>query len=93
MTEVGTGVRQGGALSPLFFILDTNKFLAELRARFEGTTECFSYANDVAHVTNTKEGVLQIMQRWNELLKSGIKLRYLKNKYMVVKKEQEQGVS
>lgn len=80
LLEAGTGVGQGSVLSPLLFILFRSKFLGEMRESLKGISEYNTYADDVAQVANTKEGLQRTMQQLIGLLKGNcMKLSYSKS--------------
>src|SRR5215469_8205150 len=71
--EVRAGVRQGGVLSPLLFILYMDKCLWEMD--MEEGVDVIMYADDVALVAEDGEILLRTLERWSEVLSErGLKM-------------------
>lgn len=88
--EVRTGVRQGGVLSPLLFIIYMDKCLREICQESEAT-ETFAYADDVAVITETAEQLQTEMENWERgLVRNGMKMNRQKTEVMYVGRRREE---
>ena len=82
-SEVRTGVRQGGVLSPLLFIIYMDKCLREVVQ--PAGEETFVYADDVAVVTDSPDGLQFTVDRWQEgMIRNGMKINKRKSEVMAV---------
>lgn len=93
------GVRQGGSLSPLLFIIYMDEIIRETNQRIRPmyigyrnlqpieVTDC-AFADDVVLVTDTVKKLQENVNIWNNvLIKKGMKLNKTKTKVMQVAKE------
>ena len=87
--EVMTGVRQGGVLSPLLFILYMDCCMKNIIR--ENTSKTLAYADDVAVASNSWEELQDELERWNdELNHRGMKMSFTKTEVMRVGRGEEQ---
>lgn len=88
--EVKTGVRQGGVMSPLLFIIYMDKCLREICTN-EANEETFAYADDAAIVTDTPEALQVAVNRWTRgLTENGMKISSEKTEVMNVGRNKEE---
>ncbi len=81
---VETGVKQGGILSPLLFIIFMDKCLNEIYVK-EETEITFAYADDGTVTTGKELQLQEKVTRWNEVLtRHGMKVNQTKTEVMIV---------
>ena len=95
------GVRQGGSLSPLLFVIflemileETNKLTSQVvlgrRNRKQISVRCCMFADDVAILTETKEELQKNLTIWNEVLeKFNMKMNKSKTKVMAISAQEK----
>lgn len=82
--RVGAGVRQGGVLSPLLFIIYMDKCIKNINV-CEDDAWTFAYADDVALITKTATKLQEVLNKWNsELQEAGMRINIEKTKVMMV---------
>ena len=87
--EVRTGVRQGGVLSPLLFIIYMDKCLRDVME--PASEETFAYADDIAVVTDSPDRLQNAVDRWQEgMTRNGLKINTRKTEVMAVTRGLEQ---
>jgi Reverse transcriptase (RNA-dependent DNA polymerase)/Endonuclease-reverse transcriptase len=95
------GVRQGGVLSPLLFIMVMDEIIKEAKKQAKplyvgyhnlekvGITECV-FADDVAIITSSEKNLQYNLNIWNELLtEKGMTMNKNKTKVMVVSRNEQ----
>src|SRR5678815_2270499 len=86
---VKTGVRQGGVLSPLLFILYMDKCMREIGVEEEEIV-VMAYADDIALVARDRETLQRVLIRWEEVLRRrGLKMNMRKIEVMKIAREGE----
>ena len=66
--EVRTGVRQGGVISPLLFIIYMDRCMKEICDDDNEIT--FAYADDIAVITDNEQQLQNAMNRWENTLRT-----------------------
>ena len=85
--SVSTGVRQGGVISPLLFILYMDKIMKSLNNDADEIIT-LAYADDIALIANTPIALQRAVDNWNDKLKSmDMKINKNKTEIMVVSRE------
>ena len=88
--DVNSGVRQGGVLSPLLFIIFMDRCMKEICTNEEAETT-LAYADDVAIITNNSPDLQDALNRWHEgLERHGMKLNKTKTEVMCVNRIKEE---
>ena len=86
--DVTEGVRQGGVISPLLFVLFMDRCMKRLRFGREVTT--LAYADDIAIVTKSHTKLQDTLNAWNEEMNtSGMKINANKTEVMMMAREKE----
>src|SRR5678815_6152799 len=86
---VKTGVRQGGVLSPLLFILYMDKCMREIGVEEEEIV-VMAYADDIALVARDRETLQRVLIRWEEVLRRrGLKMNMRKTEVLKIAREGE----
>ena len=86
--RIGSGVRQGGVLSPLLFIIFMDSCLKEICTTDETT---FAYADDVAVITASIIKLQEAMDRWNNVLnEKGLRVNKNKTEVMKISRRNEE---
>ena len=87
--SIETGVRQGGVISPLLFIIYMDKCMREI-CRDE-TEETLAYADDVAVIASSPEGLQNAVDRWTlGLERNGMKMNVEKSETMHIGKNRRE---
>ena len=82
--NIRTGVRQGGVLSPLLFIIYMDRCMREICMN-EDKEITLAYADDVAVVTGNKEDLQAAMTKWNDIMeRMGMKISKQKTEVMEI---------
>ena len=63
--EVKTGVRQGGVLSPLLFIIFMDKCMREI-CKNSNSVKTMAYADDIAVITDNQIQLQEELNSWQE---------------------------
>ena len=84
---VGVGLRQGSALSPLFFIMVMNLISGNVSEQEE--LKKILYADDLAVVTDNIEALQKTLQEWSNIFrKHGLRMNLEKTKVMWIGKQE-----
>ena len=88
--SVDTGVRQGGVLSPILFIIYMDRVVKRINVR-EDEALTLAYADDVALVTRTVTELQEVLNKWNsELEDTGMKINKRKTEVMMVSRQRDE---
>ena len=86
---IKTGVRQGGVISPLLFIIFMDRCMKEINENNDWKT--FAYADDVAVICDTEQGLQDAVNRWNVVMNEyGMKINVNKTEVMNISREKKQ---
>jgi hypothetical protein len=96
------GIRQGGSLSPLLFIIFMDEIIKKVKQRIKSLivgfrnleriviSEC-AFADDIAVMAGSEKDLQENLNVWNEVLKMhGMKINKSKTKVMVVSRERKE---
>jgi len=87
--NVGVGLHQGSALSPVLFALIMDRLTDEIR---EDAPWTMLFADDIVLIGKTKEEVQRKVEKWREMLeKRGMKVSRSKTEYMCFNGKEEPG--
>ena len=87
--DVNSGVRQGGVISPLLFVLFMDRCMKNLRSG-EGVIT-LAYADDIALVANNPIELQNALAAWNSALKRAkMKINTNKTEVMMVARQREE---
>ncbi|XP_076067750.1 uncharacterized protein LOC143040554 [Oratosquilla oratoria] len=81
--QVRTGVRQGGVISPLLFIIFMDRCMKEIN--HGNNTITLAYADDVAVICSSEEELQEMTGRWNKVMNdNGMKININKTEVMSI---------
>ncbi|XP_064110304.1 uncharacterized protein LOC135218090 [Macrobrachium nipponense] len=86
--QVGVGLHQGSALSPLLFIIGLDVLMEDVR---EEPSCCLLHADDIVLVAENREELEGKLERWRYALEgTGLRISRKKTEYMTTKLDGDQ---
>ena len=87
--EVKTGVRQGGVVSPLLFIIFMDRCMKEINEGSDSLT--LAYADDVAVICDNERKLQETAEKWNRIMNEyGMKININKTEVMSISRQDKQ---